>query len=59
MHGLFAAFIVLAMFVGTGEATGAQRTKPTQHSDSNAVVQTEAPQRGRPVGGQGPTALPV
>jgi hypothetical protein len=46
MHGLFAAFIVLAMLVGTGEATGAQRTKPTQHSGSNAVVQTEAPQRG-------------
>jgi hypothetical protein len=29
----------------TGEATGAQRTKPKQHSGSNAVVQTEAPQR--------------
>jgi hypothetical protein len=45
MHGLLAAFIVLAMLFGAGEATGAQRTKPKQRSGSNEVVQTEAPQR--------------
>ena len=44
MYGLFAAFIMSAVLFGMGEATGAQRTKP--NSGSNAVVQTEAPQRG-------------
>jgi hypothetical protein len=45
MHGLFAAFIAFAMLFGASEAVGAQRTKPQQHSSSNAVVETEAPQR--------------
>jgi hypothetical protein len=45
MHGLLAAFVAFAMLFSAGEAAGAQRTKPKQHSGSNAVVQTEAPQR--------------
>jgi hypothetical protein len=45
MQGLLAAFIAFAMLFSATEATGAQRTKPEQHSSSSAVVQTEAPQR--------------
>jgi hypothetical protein len=45
MRGLLAASIALAVLFIAGESTGAQQTKPKQHSGSNAVVQTEAPQR--------------
>jgi hypothetical protein len=48
MHCLFAAFIAFAMLFSASEAAGAQRTKPKQHSASEAVVQTEAPQRTIP-----------
>lgn len=42
MRGLLAASIVFAMLFIAGESTAAQRTKPKQHSGSNA---TELPQR--------------
>jgi hypothetical protein len=45
MHGVLAAFIAFAMLFSASEAAGAQRTKLKQRSGSNAVVQTEAPQR--------------
>lgn len=48
MHGLLAAFVAIPMLFRASEAAGAQRTRPKQHSSSNPVVQTEAPQRTIP-----------
>lgn len=45
MHGVLAAFIAFATLFSASEAAAAQRTKLKQHSGSNAVVQTEAPQQ--------------
>jgi hypothetical protein len=45
MRSLVAALVAFAMLVSASEATGAGRTTPKQHGTSNAIVQTEAPQR--------------
>jgi hypothetical protein len=45
MRGLLATFIAFAMLFGAGEAAGAQRKKPQQHTNSSAVVHTDGPQQ--------------
>ncbi|WFU19965.1 hypothetical protein [Bradyrhizobium sp. CB3481] len=45
MRGLLAVAVVFAMLLSASEAIGAQQKKPKQYGGSNAVVQSEAPER--------------
>ncbi|NOJ49057.1 hypothetical protein [Bradyrhizobium archetypum] len=50
MRGLLAVAVVFAMLLSASEATGAEQKKPKPYRGSNAVVQTEAPERTPSVG---------